>query len=348
MWKRILIVALMRTKEFYRDRSSLGWNYFFPFFIILAFNLIFNGGQQSLYKVGILGNTTSTNNNVTYAQQQYEYLKNIKFLEFIPFDIKDSALDKLNHHRIDILINLDENQYWVSQSSPKGYLAEKLLIASGCEDKTLFEKQKVQGKEIKYVEWLFPGILGMNMMFSCLYGAGYAIVRYRKNGVLKRMSVTPLKPYEFLIAQILSRLYITLSTSLIIFVGCSLVYGFECSGSYLNLFFVFSLGGFSMISLGLLIAARGSSEEFAGGLINILTWPMMILSEVWFSLEGARPSIITFSKIFPLTHLVSASRKIINDGAGLIEIRNEIVILTLMSFVFIVLGSFMFKWHDVK
>ena len=82
-------------------------------------------------------------------------------------------------------------------------------------------RSNVTGIEVPYVEWLFPGILGMNMMFSALFGVGYVVVRYRKNGVLKRMSVTPVRPLEFLGAQVLSRIFLLLITTAIVYIGCS-------------------------------------------------------------------------------------------------------------------------------
>ena len=100
-----------------------------------------------------------------------------------------------------------------------------------------------------------------------------------------------------------------------------------------------------MISLGLIVACRSSSEEFAGGILNLITWPMMFLSEVWFSLEGAQPWVRHFSKMLPLTHLTDGARKIMNDGAGLFEIKVHLITLTLMSCAFLLIGSLMFKWQ---
>jgi ABC-2 type transport system permease protein len=171
------------------------------------------------------------------------------------------------------------------------------------------------------------------------------VVRYRKNGVLKRLSVTPVKPHEFLSAQILSRMFLLLATTAIVFVGSVVLYGFKCRGSYVALLLVFALGGFSMISLGLLVAARSASEEFAGGVLNVISWPMMFLSEVWFSLEGARPWVQKLSLVFPLTHMIDAARRIMNDGAGIADIRYRILAMAAMSAFFLVAGSALFKWQ---
>jgi len=341
MLQRIWTLFLMRNKEFYRDKGSLIWNMLFPFIIIVSFNVIFND-DKNLYKVGVV----DTINDGTRTQDHKPvFFLETKFIDFVSFRSIEEGLDKLKHHRIDFLIRPASKQYWVNTPSPKGYIVEKLLAASFTNKQSCFEKQLITGEKVSYTEWLFPGILAMNTMFSALFGVGYVIVRYRKNGVLKRLSVAPTKTYEFLIAQILSRMFIILLTTIIVYFGCVMLYGFKCNGSLLNLLVVFSLGLFSLISLGLLISARSSSEEFAGGILNLISLPMMFLSEVWFSLEGANPWVIYFSKILPLAHLVDASRKIMNDGAGLSEIKYHITALVIMSLLFLTIGSFLFRWQ---
>jgi len=339
--------------EFFRDRAAYGWNLLFPFMIIIGFSVMFNEDQQTMYKVGvIIDNNTiqphdSENILVSVIEDiQYRNFRKTKYVEFIEFEIFNRALDKLKHHRIDLLINSRSKHYWISQTSPKGYIVERLLKAGVENGTSLYKEEKISGREIPYSEWLFPGILGMNIMFSALYGVGYTVVRYRKNGVLKRFSVTPLKPYEFLAAQIISRIYLLFITTLIVFLGCTLIFGFKCHGSYLSLLVVFFLGGFSMVSVGLVVAARNSSEEFANGVLNLISWPMMFLSEVWFSLEGAKPWVKTFSAFLPLTHLVDGARKIMNDGATLFEIKYQLLMLAGMSLLFFITGSVSFKWNN--
>lgn len=349
MLRRIGILFRARNKEFLRDRSALSWNILFPLFVIFGFSLLFSEDRQALYTVGVIHQEPESSYQLNShalpprAAEQYRNFKKTKYVDFIPLDAGE-AMNKLMHHQVDLLINPESGKYWVSRTSPKGYIVERLLHASSGTG-AAFEKESVTGREIPYIEWLFPGILGMNMMFSALFGVGYVVVRYRKNGVLKRMSVTPTRPFEFLTAQVLSRMYLLLVTTAIVYAGTVLLYGFECRGSYLSLLLVFALGGFSMVSLGLLVASRSSSEEFAGGILNLITWPMMFLSEVWFSLEGARPWIQKLSRIFPLTHMIDAARKIMNDGAGLLDLRIQIASMALMSLLFLGLGSYLFKWQ---
>lgn len=181
-------------------------------------------------------------------------------------------------------------------------------------------------------------------MFSALWGVGYIVVRYRKNGVLKRLKATPLTSFEYLCAQTLSRIFLLMFTLVVVWIGCDLVFSFTVEGSYTTLFSVFFLGGLSVTALGLLIAARGTSEEFTSGILNFITWPMMFLSEVWFSLEGAPEWLKIIAKAFPLTHMLKAARLVMNDGAGILEIMPEIIVLTLMTLLFLSAGAALFSW----
>jgi ABC-2 type transport system permease protein len=208
-----------------------------------------------------------------------------------------------------------------------------------------FKREEVTGGEIRYVDWVLPGVLGMNMMFSALFGVGYVLVRYRKNGVLKRLKATPLSAVEFLTAQVASRMLLIMTVTVIVYFGTDVFVDFAMFGSYFSLFLVFSLGAISLVSLGLLVASRTASEEFAGGILNLISWPMMFLSGVWFSLEGTSPWVQKLSLIFPLTHVTSAARAIMIDGATLVQLSSQIMTLAGMTAVFLLLGALAFKWE---
>jgi ABC-type multidrug transport system permease subunit len=181
-------------------------------------------------------------------------------------------------------------------------------------------------------------------MFSALFGVGFVIVRYRKNGMLKRLKATPITAFEYLSAQIASRMILIMVVTAFVFYGTHFFVDFVMNGSHLSLFLVFALGALSMISLGLIIAARITSEETAGGLLNLFSWPMMFFSGVWFSLEGAAPVMQNIAEIFPLTHVTAAARAIMIDGAGLLDISYHLIILTVQSAVFLFFGAWFFKW----
>jgi len=337
-WQRFRSVLAARDREFVRDRSALAWNVLFPLLIIIGFAYAFTGDELEQYKVGVIGHS---------GQGSLAFL-DIKYLKII--DISGPELDKdiaasitkVQRHQLDMLINLKMKQYWVNDSSPAGYMLEKVLSGSGGAE---FKKQSVKDEQVRYVDWLIPGVLGMNMMFSALFGVGYVIVRYRKNGVLKRLQATPLNALEFLSAQIVSRLWLIMAITIMVYIGCQLLIGFAMYGNYLDLLLVYTVGAFAMISMGLIVAARVKSEEMAGGLLNMLSWPMMFLSGVWFSLEGLHPWVQKLALIFPLTHITEAARVIMIDGAGLIDVWPNLMALIMMSIVFLLMGVFLFRWE---
>jgi ABC-type multidrug transport system permease subunit len=336
MMGRFLAVLHARNLEFLRDRSALAWNLVLPFFIVLGFGWAFSGGSQNMFKVGVIGPLEQARANVEFLRTRH--------VEFVPFADLQRAQRKVEHHQIDMLLDLATSRYWVNADSPKGYLLERMLqgsVASGA----VFQRNELQGQLIRYVDWLAPGIFAMNMMFSCLFGIGYVIVRYRKNGVLKRLKATPLNAFEFLAAQVVSRLLLVTLITTIVYVGCNAAIDFAMNGGYAPLIAVYVVGAVSLISLGLLTAARLSSEEFAGGVLNLMTWPMMLLSGVWISLEGAHPWVQTLAQIFPLTHMVDGARAVMLDGAGFGDIAPQLLTLTGMSAFFLALAALLFRWE---
>jgi len=345
--KRFWTLLKARNREFFRDRAAFGWNFLFPFLIVAGFGVIFGGQSYTEYKIGLFPHP-ETQVRLDQIEIPADF-RNMRYLKFIGFPTEAAGLDKLKHHKIDFLLKSGQPpyEYYVSDESPKGYVLEQMFKASLVppETKMPTEKKEIKASAIRYIDWLFPGILAMNMMFSALWGVGYVVVRYRKNGVLKRLKVTPLTAFEYLSAQALSRIFLLMFTLTVVWTGCDLIFSFTVLGSYFDLFLVFTLGSLSLTALGLVLASRGTSEEFTTGILNFISWPMMFLSEVWFSLEGAPQWVKSAAQIFPLTHLLSAARKVMHDGAGLSEISLELIVLSLMTFVFLAIGASMFSWN---
>jgi len=338
--KRFFALLVARNKEFIRDRGSLAWSLLFPFLIVIGFSFAFSGRQQDIFKVAV-------EKQASIAPGSKNPLSDFLATQYIQFiDIQDlqPALDKLKRHQFDMVVSLSEwPRYWVNSSSPKGYLLEKIL--SGQQASSGVVREQVSGREIRYVDWLLAGLLGMNVMFGSLFGVGYVIVRYRKAGVLRRIKATPVTAFEFLAAQVTSRLMLMLVMSVIVLLGCHWLLDVQMVGSYADLFVALLIGALCMISLALVVAARISSEEFAGGVLNLLTWPMMLFSGVWFSLEGTNPVLQKIAQISPLTHLVDASRAIMTEGASLMDVSSHLLILGVLSVVFMATSSWLFQWE---
>jgi ABC-type multidrug transport system permease subunit len=337
MLKRIYAVFVARNREFMRDRGTLAWNILMPVILVFGLAFVFGGEGRNQYTVGVLQAATEIDAG------EHPFLES-RFIEFVPIADQEDGFRKVARHRLDLLVRVGDRRYWVNPESPRGYFAERLLLQSDAAAGGRMQKAQISGDPIRYVDWVLPGILGMNMMFSCLFGVGYVVVRYRKNGFLKRLRATPLRPSEFIVAQVASRLLLVLVVTSFVYLATHLILDTRMDGSYFTLGLVAVVGCISMVSLGLLIAARVTSEELAGGLLNMISWPMMILSGVWFSLEGAGPAVQGLAKVFPLTHILDSARAVMLDGATLVDIAPGMIMLTLLSLAFLALGARYFRW----
>ena len=202
MWRRILAIFVARNREFYRDKAGLGWNIIMPFLMVFGFAFIFADDRDDLFTIGVLTPEPDL------ARVTLPFL-DMQHLDILPLADPDSALAKVERHQIDLLVDPEggrqgELRYWVNQHSARGYLAERLLQSSYVDSGVLPQRQTVTGRSLRYVDWVLPGVLGMNIMFSSLWGVGWVIVRYRKNGVLRRLKATPLTAFEFIAAQLVS------------------------------------------------------------------------------------------------------------------------------------------------
>lgn len=340
--RRFYAMFRARNLEFFRDKGSLGWSIMFPIVILVGIAFGFSGDGQSLYKIGVMHAVPAVAElPETGSGQPQSHFFNLKYIDFVIYQDSHQGQEKVQNHGIDMLIDYQAKQYWINQSSAQGYFVEQLLLGSDPD----FERKTLAGKEVRYIDWLLPGILGMNMMFSSLLGVSGTIVRYRRNSVLKRLRATPLRAIEFVFAQILSRMFIVLVMSALVFVVCDLMFDFYMIGSFLDLIGIGILGSLCMISLGLLVASRSRSEELTGGIMNVITWPMMILSGVWFSLEGAPEWVLIMSQLFPLTHVLEAARAIMTDGVTLLDLQFQVALLLGLTLVFMTLCALLFRWE---
>jgi len=342
MWRRVLAVLHARNREFYRDTAGLGWNLLMPFLMVLGFAFIFRGDPEDVLKVGLV----TPDGTLTGVESP---LLAVRFITFVPLPDAAAAVVKVERHQLDLLVDLRRAPvYWVNQDSARGHIAERLLLGAYRDPAPAAlepQRQAVTGEALSYADWVLPGVLAMNVMFSSLWGVGWVIVRYRKNGVLRRLQATPLSPFEFLTAQVLSRLLVVLGASLLVYLGASLFLDLPMRGSYSGLALVFAAGSLCLISMGLVVAARLRTEELADGILNLISWPMLLLSGVWFSLEGASPAARALAQVMPLTHMVAAARRVMIDGAGISAVLPEIALLAGLALILLAIAARMFRWE---
>ncbi len=343
MLQRILAVLVARNREFYRDSAGLVWNLMMPMMMIVAFAFIFGGAPKDLFKVGVLGDPEPPGDHTGFLTTPH--------LTLVPEGDQATAVTKIARHQLDLLLDLRAPGgaiagYWINPEAPRGVIAERLLLGAHARaGAPPPERRAAAGEALSYADWALPGVLAMNVMFSSLWGVGWVVVRYRKNGVLRRLKATPLRPLEFLSAQVISRLLVVMFSSTLVYLGAMAILDFPMRGSYAALVLTYLAGALSMISLGLLVASRLRTEELADGLLNLMSWPMLLLSGVWFSMEGTTQSAQWLSELMPLTHLVAAARAIMIDGAGVLDVLPQLALLLTLAGLLLVVAARVFRWE---
>ncbi len=329
-FRRMKAVFVARNLEFIRDRASFGWNLVFPVLIVLVLAVVFSASPGAIFTVTSLSN------------DRLPELTNYPGVELI-FSDRDRALERLARQQTDLVLDSDlsEVRYWINGNSASGAILEILLESTESRSLT---RGEAYGNAIRYVDWVVPGILGMNMMYSALWGIGYVVVRYRQSGYLRRLKATPLTKFEFVSAQVLSRLLVTLAASTIVFFGTHLILDYKMVGSIFLLLLILLLGGLAMITMGLAVACRTESNEFANGLLNAVTFPMLLLSEVWFSLDGSPEWVQYFAQALPLTHVLEAARAVMLDNAGIADISIHLLVLVCFCLIGMAASIKLFKW----
>jgi ABC-type multidrug transport system permease subunit len=196
----------------------------------------------------------------------------------------------------------------------------------------------------RYIDFLIPGLLGMNLMNSGMWGIGFALVQMRQRKLLKRFVATPMRRGDFLLGLVSSRLGLML-VELALLLGFGVIaFQMRVVGSWASVILISAVGALSFGGLGLLTASRAQKTETVSGLINVVMMPMWMFSGVFFSYERFPAVIQPFVKLLPLTMLNDALRATILGGASLVSQGTRLLILLLWGAVSYALALRWFRW----
>jgi ABC-type multidrug transport system permease subunit len=203
----------------------------------------------------------------------------------------------------------------------------------------------VQGRGARYIDFLVPGLLGMNLMGSGIWGLGFAIVDARKKRLLKRLIATPMSRWQYLASFALSRLTLLFLEVGLLLGFAVLVFGVPLRGSLPLLVLICLLSSLAFASLGLLIASRAQTMEGASGLMNLVMLPMWIFSGVFFSASRFPDAIQPLIQALPLTAVIDALRANVLRGSGFATVAPELAIIGAWMVGSFVLALKLFRWR---
>ncbi|MFM8287614.1 MAG: ABC transporter permease [Planctomycetaceae bacterium] len=207
-----------------------------------------------------------------------------------------------------------------------------------------FEPRELQEAGSRYIDFLIPGLLGMNLMGGGLFGVGFVLVDMRVKKLLKRFLATPLRHGDFLLSVMLSRLLFMLPEILALLLFSRFLFGVQVRGSYAELALLVLLGGFCFAGIGLLVASRATTLETASGLMNLLMLPMYVLSGVFFSADRFPEAMQPLIRALPLTALNDALRGVMLEGQSLVELSRPCLTLALWGVLSFAVALRIFRW----
>ena len=342
-WSGYLHILGARMKELKREPEVIFWVFVFPLLLAFGLGIAFRNKPADITAVVIA--------NGPRAQQIQSLLQ--RGNEHIHADILDesSALDRFRLGSYALVVTGDNSgvQYRYDPARPESVQARievdnVLQRASGRQD--VVKTAAVQSSEpgARYIDFLIPGLLGMNLMNSGMWGIGFALVEMRQRKLLKRFVATPMRRSDFLMALTSSRLVLML-IELVLLLGFGvLVFHMRVMGSLLAILLISTLGAVSFGGLGLLTASRAQKIESVSGLINLVMMPMWIFSGVFFSYERFPAAVHPLIKALPLTALNDALRAIILQGASLSSQALPIAVLAIWGGISFALALKWFRW----
>ena len=355
-------LTIARLKEFLREPEAVFWVFAFPVLMALALGVAFRthearrcerGRAEAGERVRTAASADAIAKTLTDAggirvrvlsppEAEVALRNGVVAVLIVPAPralTRTPALELSRRRRIATIAN-----------RPESHLARltidaALQRAAGRQDVWKANDQQVVTPGSRYIDWLLPGLLGMNIMGTGLWSIGFSVVMARTRKLLKRLMATPMPRGYYLLSHLLARLgFLVLEVVVLLFFGW-LVFGVTSQGSFLLLAGLCLLGAFSFAGLGLLIASRARTIEAVSGLMNVAMLPMWLLSGVFFSSANFPDVAQPFIQALPLTALIDALRGVMIEGQSFAGIAHEIGILSAWGAGTFLLALKLFRWR---
>jgi ABC-2 type transport system permease protein len=334
-----------RVREFLREKEAVFWVFIFPVLMTFALGIAFRNTAPDKTPVAIEATTGARANEIA---QLLSASPEITATVLSPSE----AAQALRSGKVSIVVRPvnDAIEYRFDPTRPESRTArlvvdDVLQRGRGRADVVNVGEEKVTEPGARYVDFLVPGLIGMNLMGSGLWGLGFTVVIARSRKILKRFAATPMRRSHYLFSFMLSRLVFLVVEVAAIIVFAWLVFDFTVRGSWLSLTLITMLGGFTFSGLGLLVAARPTTIEGVSGLMNLIMLPMWLLSGTFFSSERFPQVLQPFIKALPLTALNNVLRAVMNEGAALSSNWIPIGVLLAWCVVSFVVALKIFRWQ---
>ena len=344
-WTGYRLLLLARLKEMYREPEVIFWVFVFPILLALGLGIAFRDKPADVSRVAVVAGPE--------AAHAMELLRAASAAGTVHAEVAPAseAFNQFRLGKFDLVITPTARglDYLYDPARPESVLARSLtndaLQAAAGSKPIIPTSSRISSQPgARYIDFLIPGLLGMNLMNSGMWGIGFALVDLRQRKLLKRFGASPMRRSDFLLALASSRLVLML-IELVLLLGFGiLVFHMHVVGSWVSILIISSVGALCFGGVGLLTASRAQKIETVSGLINLVMMPMWILSGVFFSYERFPALLHPFIKALPLTALNDALRAAILQGTPLTHQPARLLVLGLWGGLSYLLALRWFRW----
>jgi ABC-type multidrug transport system permease subunit len=343
----LIEMTLARLRESMRQPEALFWVFIFPMMMAFALGIAFRNTAPEKIKVAVDSASADASAIVTSLAKSER-------LDAVLLSSEEAARH-LRTGKVALVVKAShaaaqKYDFTFDATRPDSQSAryavdDALQRAAGRKDLAEIKEQTITETGARYIDFLIPGLLGMNLMSSGLWGLGFVLVQARMQKLLKRLAATPMKRWHFLMSFILSRLIFLAFEILAVLAFAYFVFGAKVQGSVLSFFLIAVIGSMTFAGMGLVIAARPQTIEGVSGLINAAMLPMWLLSGTFFSSSRFPDFAQPFIKLLPLTALNDSLRAVMNEGASLFSVWPAIAVMLVWGIVSFLLALKIFRWQ---
>jgi ABC-type multidrug transport system permease subunit len=344
-WTGYRMLLMARLKELYREPEVIFWIFLFPILLAFGLGIAFRNKPPDAVRVVIAQQSGS--------ERIAELLRRAPGGKSLRVEVQPSAQAalsfRLGKFDVELVPNAGVVEYVYDPARPESVLARSLAdnalqAAAGSKPAVPTVSRVNSEPGSRYIDFLIPGLLGMNLMGSGMWGIGFAIVEMRQRKLLKRFVATPMRRGDFLLALASSRL-ILMMIELVLVLGFGVVaFHMRVMGSWAAILLVSCLGALSFAAIGLLTASRAQKIETASGIMNVVMMPMWIFSGIFFSYERFPAVMVPLIKLLPLTALNDMLRAIILEGSPLSSLAAPLAVVCAWGVISFFLAVRIFRW----
>ena len=361
LWWALFVASV---KMFVRNRTALFFSLFLPLVIMLIFGVLNFEGSTTI-SLGVVDDAgTDASAAFIDALGEYDYLEideGTRDGELAALEAGDRGFVLVIPTGFAAELGVDTGLVaYASTSDPsQAQVAQGLLqqavggaiataaggpVAPGDGVGAPLTFESVESRDLGYIDFLVPGIVGMTVMQLGLFGVAFGFVQLKRTGALRRLFATPTSPAYFLSAQVASRLVLGY-VQVAILIGIGILFGLQMFGSWLVLAVITGLALLIFLAVGFAVAGWAKNEDQAAPVANLISLPMLFLSGVFFPRDAMPEFLRSITQFMPLTYVNEALRGVVNDGAGLGDLGPQLLGMGVWAVITFLIAVRLFKWE---